>query len=202
MNDNNIPTKFNRKTLQDELNRLNEGYHKTKIDMEKLNATPEQMRSLSEKRKSLEANLREQFADDLSKLNEGKSISMPGSTVSNVPMTLNQSKIKDLANTPLVGKDSMFKKIAKKFGGGLPVVGTIMGGAAALESGDAMAAIPGLDSAESVGMSADQEKMMLADDQAMRNYFNSPSSQMKEQGMSEQEKKARRQALVKTVLGR
>lgn len=142
---------MSRKDLQSELNRLNEGYQKTKLDMEKLGATPAQMRQLANTRKMLEENLQKIYADDLTKLNQGQSIPTKGGTVSNAAMALDQSKVKDLAKTPLVGKESMFKKLTKKLGGKLggagKAVAGLMAGAAALDSGDVMAAIPGIASA-------------------------------------------------------
>jgi hypothetical protein len=68
------------------------------------------------------------------------------------------------------------KLIGKKVLGAVPLIGGI---ASALESGDASAAIPLLDEAESAGMSAEDEDMMLAEIQAKKNYANSPARMTK-----------------------
>ena len=189
-----------RKTLTDELTKLNEGYQRTKLDMEKAGASQDQLRRLYDKRVVLENQLKEMLGDDLMKLNEGQSLTVKGGTVSGALGALNQSKVEDLANKPLVGKEGMFRKLKKGLKT-VPAIGSMIGGYSALQSGDAAAAIPGLDSAESAGMSAEDEKIMLAEDQALRNYINSPASQQKEQGMSPEQIKARREALVKRVKG-
>lgn len=69
-------------------------------------------------------------------------------------------------------KSGTFKQIA----GALPVVGGL---AAATMSGDASAAVPLLDEADDVGMSADDEKAMLNEHDARVNYDNSPARQAK-----------------------
>lgn len=84
---------------------------------------------------------------------------------------------------------------------GVPVLGAIAGGLTALDSNDAAAAIPGLDSADSAGMSGEDEKIMLAEDKALRNYMNSSASQSIEKDMSPEQIQARRQALAKRSRG-
>ena len=68
----------------------------------------------------------------------------------------------------------------------VPLIGTALGAAAALESGDVMAAVPGLDQAESVGESAESEKQALAEHDARVSYDKSDAF-----------KDARRKAITK-----
>lgn len=58
----------------------------------------------------------------------------------------------------------------------LPLVGPAVGVAAALDSGDASAAVPVLGEADSVGESPEEEKMMLNEISARKNYDNSPAA--------------------------
>ena len=69
----------------------------------------------------------------------------------------------------------------------LPAIGTGMAAYAALESGDASAAVPGLDQADNVGMSSEDERQMLAEHDARVNYDKS---------------QARRDALMRLKNGR
>jgi hypothetical protein len=112
-------------------------------------------------------------------------------------------KVTDIKDfwSKIKNKTEKVGNIAGKAVKGMPVLGAIAGGLAALDSNDAAAAIPGLDSAESAGMSADDEKIMLAEEQAMRNYLNSEGSKSREAAMSPEQIKARRQALVKRMKG-
>jgi hypothetical protein len=65
----------------------------------------------------------------------------------------------------------------------LPLVGPAIGAAMALGSDDASAAIPVLNEAESVGMSPEDENIMLAEIQAKKNYTNSPASQARREAL-------------------
>jgi len=79
------------------------------------------------------------------------------------------------------------KKIAMKVGKGattglkvLPIVGAAAG---LIGADDASAAIPGLDSSESVGMSSADENQMLAERQAQVDYIKSQAAKDKEERM-------------------
>lgn len=73
-------------------------------------------------------------------------------------------------------KSGTFKQVA----GALPLVGGV---AAAAMSGDASAAVPLLDEAEDVGMSASEEIQMLNDHDARVNYDNSPAHKARLQAL-------------------
>lgn len=66
----------------------------------------------------------------------------------------------------------------------VPVIGTGLAAYSALDTGDVMAAVPGLDSAENVGESVEEEKLMLAEDQARKNYEKSPAAAARKQALS------------------
>lgn len=89
-------------------------------------------------------------------------------------------KIEEIGET-MEGKPRYgFKQTLQNLGGGkfkslIPGIGTALGAYAALDSGDAMAAIPGLDQAENVGMSGEDERQMLAEHNARVNYDKSPA---------------------------
>lgn len=68
------------------------------------------------------------------------------------------------------------KMISKKMGSGLKAIPVVGAAAALMGSEDASAAIPGLDTADSAGMSADAENQMLAEYDARKNYNNSQAS--------------------------
>jgi len=55
----------------------------------------------------------------------------------------------------------------------VPVIGTGLAAYSALESGDASAAVPFLDQAENAGESKEDERIMLAEDKARKNYSKS-----------------------------
>jgi hypothetical protein len=57
----------------------------------------------------------------------------------------------------------------------LPFIGPALAGAAAISSQDASAAIPLLSEAESIGQSPEDEKQMLAEIEAQKNYDKSPA---------------------------
>ncbi len=68
-----------------------------------------------------------------------------------------------------------FNRGAKKMLGAVPVLGTVLAGYAALDSGDAMAGIPILNEAGDAGLSADAERQMLAEHDARVAYDKSPA---------------------------
>lgn len=65
----------------------------------------------------------------------------------------------------------------------VPVLGTALGAYSALDSGDVMAAVPGLDSADNVGQSSADEMQMLAEHDARVNYDNSPAAAARKQAL-------------------
>ena len=86
------------------------------------------------------------------------------------PGTYQTAEGKAFSDARILGKSNK-SKILKS----LPLIGTALGAYAALDSGDVMAAVPGLDSAEDVGESAMDEKQMLAEHDARVNYDQSPA---------------------------
>mgnify|MGYP003660449669 CR=1 FL=1 len=79
---------------------------------------------------------------------------------------------RDLRKQMSSGKKAITKGLTKGLKS-LPVIGSL---AALATSGDASAAIPGLDSAESAGMSGEAENKMMAEIKAKKDYGNSQAS--------------------------
>lgn len=100
------------------------------------------------------------------------------------------------ANIPKLRPDDSFgfgalKGLVKNKGfksvtGALPIVGSLLGAGMALDSGDATAAIPGLDMADSVGETPEQENQMLAETKARMDY---DKSQARRDALSKLRKK-------------
>lgn len=75
--------------------------------------------------------------------------------------------------TEKIARLRALKKAAKSGLKALPIVGSVA--SLAMNPEDASAAIPGLDSAESVGESPEQEDMMLSETKARMDYEDSPA---------------------------
>lgn len=157
-----------RKKLQEELNRINELYQQTDLDMNKAGGSMEQRQKLRDMLNAKKQSLMAELGDDLTTLNAGKGIKVGGAAA-------------DVASK----SPKLLKMLGKKAAGIIPFAGA---GMAALQGEPAMAAeelagdvIPGLEAvkSEDAGMSSGDERMMLAEDQARKNYDQSPARQHK-----------------------
>jgi hypothetical protein len=138
-----------RKKLDEELNRVNELFQEKDLEMRKAGGDISQRQAMRDMLNKKKADLAAQYGDDLTKLNTGGSISIKGA--------------------------------GKKLLGALPLVGA---GYAAMQGEPAMASeellydvVPGAEAmrSEDAGMSSGDERMMLAEDQARKNYEQSPA---------------------------
>lgn len=152
-----------RKKLQEELNRINELYQETDLNMNKAGGSTQQRQQLRDMLNAKKKTLMDELGDDLTTLNSGKGIT-----------------VKNVTKTP-----KLLGMLGKKAAGIIPFAGA---GMAALSGEPAMAAeelagdlVPGLEAVKSddAGMSSGDERMMLAEDQARKNYEKSPARQDK-----------------------
>jgi hypothetical protein len=168
-----------RRDLQQELNKINQLYQEYDLQLSKAGASMEQRNQLRSMMNQKKEELIAQRGDSLQNMNIGKSIKVKDGTITKAGKDILGEGM-DLANMPRVGKSSaVLRSVGKKLMGGIPV---LAGVASAFDSGDAAAAIPGLDQ-ESVGMSPEAEDMMLAEIQAKKNYANSPGRMAKLQSL-------------------
>lgn len=162
-----------RRDLQAEFNRINELYQEYDLQMRKSGASIDQRQKMRDMLNAKKERLVSEMGDDLQKLNIGKGINVGKGTISSGLKDTTQGL--DAAKSRK-GMSGLKNVLGKKLMGGIPLIG---GALSAIDSGDASAAIPGLDEAESVGMSAEDEDMMLAEIQAKKNYANSPARMAK-----------------------
>lgn len=141
-----------RRDLQKELNRINELYHQKDLELQKAGGTIEQRQMMRDMLNKKKESLIAEMGDDLQKLNIGKQIPI--------------------------------KQGFKKLAGIIPLAGA---GMAALSGEPAMAAeelaqdvagpIGEALRSESAGMSSADERQMLAEANARKNYLQSPAAQ-------------------------
>jgi hypothetical protein len=162
----------NRKDLQEELNRINQLYQETDLEMRKAGGSTEQRQKLRDLLNSKKERLMKEMGDDLQKLNVGEGIRI--------------SKGTDAAGS--AAKLGRFKKtlgsLGKKAAGIIPLAGV---GMAALSGDPAMAAEElASDAAGPAGIAydaikpeiagnRDEERQMLAERDAMEKYKKSPA---------------------------
>ena len=159
-----------RKQLQDELNRINELYQQTDLEMRKAGGSTEQRQMLRDLLNKKKESLMAELGDDLQKLNVGKGINVGSGTVSKA---LDQSGLPDVAKQPDLGKFG--KTLGKKVAGIIPLAGV---GMAALSGDPAMAAEELAEDAvgplaalkPDIAGNPQEEKMMLAERKALENY--------------------------------
>lgn len=92
-------------------------------------------------------------------------------------------KMSDVAKQVKKGQKMLGTKLR-----GVPIAGSILGAGMAAMTGDATAAIPGLDSSEDIGMSAADENLMLAEEGAKVDYAKSPAHQARLKALLEMKK--------------
>jgi predicted NodU family carbamoyl transferase len=154
-----------RKKLQEELNRINELYHQTDLDMNKAGGSMQQRQQLRDMLNKKKESLIAELGDDLSTLNAGKAIKV-GGAASNVAKNSN-----------------VLKMLGKKALGVIPMAGTVAGlmaGDPAMAAEEAAGDIPVLGQAyEAIkpteSGNPEEERLMLAEDQARKNYAKSPA---------------------------
>lgn len=130
--------KLSRDQLQQLLNRINEKFQSDDLEAKKNNLPTAERDAMRAQRTDMENKVKAKYGDDLQKLDAGKEINMGKATVS---PGVNQSKLVDMASSPGLGKQGMFKKtlgsMGKKVAGVIPFAGA---GLAALNGDPAMAA--------------------------------------------------------------
>lgn len=179
--------KLSRDQLQQLLNRINENFQADDLEAKKNNMPTIERDAMRAKRTDMENKVKAKYGDDLHKLDAGGKINVGNSTVT--PGT-SQGKLVDMASTPGLGKQGLFKKtlgsIGKKVAGVIPLAGV---GMAALNGDPAMAAEElASDAAGPAGMvyealkpdvagNPEEEKQMLVERNAMDKYKQSPAGQ-------------------------
>lgn len=156
-----------RRALNEELNKINKLYQEYDLQMSKAGASNEERQRLRDMMNAKKDRLTLEMGDHLQNMNAGRAVLVPGGTVSKAAKEASEGI--DVAD---IRKKGIIKGVGKKMLGALPLVGGI---AQALDSGNASAAIPLLDEAEDVGMSAADENIMLAEDDAKKDYAKSPA---------------------------
>jgi len=165
-----------RRDLQEEINRINELYQEYDRQLSKAGASIEQRQQLRDTMNAKKKELLASMGDDLQKINlKGTANVGQGTITRGAVDTIGEGM--DISKVPRIGKKAaILKSVGKKLLGAVPLVGGI---AQAIDSGDASAAVPGLDEAEDVGMSAADENQMLSEIQARKDYANSPARMAK-----------------------
>lgn len=161
-----------RRDLQAEMNRINQLYQEYDLQLQKSGASMEQRNQLRSLMNDKKNQLVSEMGDSVQKLNIGMPVKVKDGTITKAGKDL----LGEGLDAASVRKTGILKSVGKKLLGAVPVVGAL---ASAIGAEDASAAIPGLDQAENVGMSAMDEDMMLAEDQARKNYMNSPGRMAK-----------------------
>jgi predicted HAD superfamily phosphohydrolase len=160
-----------RKKLQEELNRVNELYQQTDVQMTKSGGSMQQRQQLRDMLNKKKEALMAELGDDLHSLNAGKGINIKNTkqAVESGSDTLGDS----------FKKSKLLKMLGKKAAGVIPLAGA---GYAALSGDPAMAAeelagdIPVVGQAyeairpEAAGESPEEERQMLAERDAQVNY--------------------------------
>lgn len=154
------------KELKDRQNVINELFQEKDLELQKLakeqGYSPAEVVQLRQRMRdtmnSAKDKATNEMGDSLDSLNAGKTI-----------------KVAQSADIGSMAKRAALKKVGSKLLRSVPVLGGLASVAMGLNSGDASAAIPGLDEAEDVGQSAADEKQMLAEHDARVNYDKSPA---------------------------
>lgn len=110
---------------------------------------------------------------DYAEMRKGKNIGVEGDTLDYGKLRKEYANKAKNAGVPSGSLRQGLKPLAKGLKA-LPIIGTI---AALASSEDASAAIPGLDSAESAGMSGADENMMMAEIQGRKDYGESQAAE-------------------------
>jgi hypothetical protein len=191
-----------RRALQDELNRVNQLYQDKDLEMRKIGASDMDRQRMRDMLNAKKERLMAEMGDDLQKLNTGAGISVGKGTVSGPSEMLDQSSLPDASKTAGLGK---FKRLGQKVAGIVPFAGVA---AAALQGNPAMAADELMEDAAGplaalkpdVAGNRKEERTMLAERKALKNYENSPAYRDR-RGISEEDQdvdelyRARKKAL-------
>jgi hypothetical protein len=178
-----------RRALQEELNRLNELYQQKDLELRKSGGTIEQRQRMRDMVNAKKNRLISELGDDLQRLDIGEGVDVGKATM--LGSEVDQSKLPDVSQQRGLGKQGLFKRLGKKVAGVIPFAGAAYG----LASGDpAMAAeeaagdLPILGQAyealkpETAG-NEEEERMMLAEDKARKDYANSPAAKAKQDAL-------------------
>jgi hypothetical protein len=148
-----------RRDLQAELNRINELYQEKDLEMRKIGGNTEQRQQMRDMMNAKKEKLVAEMGDDLQQLNAGKTMKIANAT----PSPFGGLKKKLLGAIPMAG--AMYglasgdpAMAAEEAAGDIPVAGQIYEAIKPTESGN-----------------PEEEKMILAERQAMENYKNSPA---------------------------
>lgn len=149
-----------RRKLQEELNRINELYHQTDLEMNKVGGNIQQRQQLRDLLNKKKESLMAEMGDDLHKLNVGGSM-------------------KIASDSP--GFPALAKKMGKKVAVGVPLLGTaygLMSGDPAMASEEAAGDIPVIGQAYEAIKPSDsgnpeEERQMLSDRNTQGNYAKS-----------------------------
>jgi hypothetical protein len=172
-----------RRDLKDEMNRINELYQQKDLELRKVGGSDQQRQQMRDMLNAKKEKLIAEQGDSLQKLNAGTPIKIQDASVAGSKGMLDQSKLPDASKSRFSG---LINKIGKKAAGVIPLAGA---GYAALSGHPAMAAeelagdVPVIGQAyeaiksDSAGQSPEEEKMMLGEIQARKNYDASPASQ-------------------------
>lgn len=149
-----------RRDLQDELNRINELYQEKDLEMRKIGGNIDQRQQMRDMMNAKKEKLMAEMGDDLQKLNTGGSMKIAGAA------------------------PSAFGGLKKKLMGVVPMAGAaygLMSGDPAMAAEEAAGDIPVVGQAYEAIKPTDtgnveEERMMLAEDKARKNYESSPAS--------------------------
>lgn len=170
-----------RRKLQDELNKLNEMYQAQDLKMRKIGATDTDRQRLRDMMTAKKEKIINELGDDMQKLQVGTPVRLKEATVTGVSDLGSQDKLPDAAKQVGAGK---FGKLSKKVAGIIPFAGA---GMAALSGDPAMAAEELAGDVPVAGQiyeaikpsdsgNVEEEKTMIAEDRARKNYANSPAA--------------------------
>lgn len=170
-----------RRKLQEELNKLNEMYQAQDLKMRKIGATDVDRQRLRDMMVAKKEKIINELGDDMQKLQVGTPVKLKQATITGVSDLGSQDKLPDAAKQVGAGK---FSKLSKKLAGVIPLAGV---GMAALSGDPAMAAEELAEDVPVAGQvysaikptesgNREEEKIMLAEDRARRNYANSPAA--------------------------
>jgi hypothetical protein len=164
-----------RRKLQEELNRINELYHQTDLEMNKVGGNIQQRQQLRDLLNKKKESLMAEMGDDLSSLNAGKAINIKEGTITR------GAKDAIGAGFDASKNSGILKMLGKKAAGVIPLAGA---GMAALSGEPAMAAeelagdIPVIGQAYEAIKPSDsgnpeEERQMLSDRNTQGNYAKS-----------------------------
>lgn len=166
-----------RRKLQEELNRINELYHQTDLEMNKSGGNIQQRQQLRDLLNKKKESLMAELGDDLGNLNAGKAINLKDASITR------GAKDTIGAGFDASKNSGLLKMLGKKAAGVIPLAGA---GLAALSGEPAQAAeelagdIPVIGQAyEAIkpteSGNPQEERLELAEDAARKNYKKSPA---------------------------